>query len=315
MDSETTTTIVTSTTTTTTEKPTTAINTTTTKDVTTTTTVRESPTTTITAPLPTTTTTTQARTSPSVTPSTASSPSVTSITSTPITTSTTPTQNNYPDSKVYEMEFPVTEISEEQRLEHDSRSILTYPQIYQLGPTRNDLNLDRCDDVAANWNCSSGQSQHSVCIRQCSTDYHSEAIKCKCKHQVCQWEQKGKSCTRTTLFNQDSVRADVPLSKPFQFSHSPSQGLQTGAQTVFGENFLRNDDEEHRIVQPQVLNFTPGGPRAQRGMSAGTPGNAEFDQNSFPQFLRDINLSNMGQMIFNVNYFNSYASTTSPKTV
>ena len=169
-------------------------------------------------------------------------------------------------------------------------------------------------------------NQHSVCIRQCSTEYDSESIKCKCKHHLCRWEQKGKPCTWSRrVQGPGSVgwsAADVPSSQ--ETSHeSQSQTEQilinsiidsVKGQSVFGENFSSNFDADQGNVQPEVMNFTPGGVRAQRIMSAGSgiPGNNEFarnlDEDSLTQLLRDIKLSNTGHMVFNVNYFNNYAS-------
>jgi len=183
--------------------------------------------------------------------------------------------------------------------------------------------MNRCDNVPADWNCSSGMNQHSVCIKQCPTDYHSESIKCKCKHNMCRWEPKGKPCTwARRVQGPGPVKLDRPFS---QETPQGQQGLQSHTeqslmnsiidsvkgQSVFGESFSSNFDIEQRSMQPEVINYTPVGPRAQRGMSTG-PSDTEFgqnlDENSLTQLLRDIKLSNTGHMVFNVNYFNNYAS-------
>lgn len=184
-------------------------------------------------------------------------------------------------------------------------------------------NLERCENISTDWNCSSGINQHSVCIKQCSEDFHSESIKCKCKHNLCRWEQKGKPCTwARRVEGPGPVRWDRPSS---QETPKGQQGSQTyteqslmnsiidsvHGQSVFGENFSSNFDIEPRIMQPEVINYTPGGPRAQRGMP-NDQGDTQFsqnpDENSLTQLLRDIKLSNTGHMVFNVNYFNNYAS-------
>ena len=166
-------------------------------------------------------------------------------------------------------------------------------------------------------------NQHSVCIKQCPTDYHSESMKCKCKHNLCQWERKGKPCTWARR-----VQGPGPVEWDRSSSQETIQGQQGSqshaeqslmnsiidsvkGQSVFGDYFSSNFDIEQRSMQPGVINYTPGGPRAQRGMSTGL-GDAEFgqnpDENSLTQLLRDIKLSNTGHMVFNVNYFNNYAS-------
>ena len=198
-------------------------------------------------------------------------------------------------------------------------------------------NEKRCDDISKDWNCSSGVNQHSICIRQCPADFHSESIKCKCKHQYCRWEQKGKPCTwaRRLSGDQGSLGWDRPANS-VQSGQTESSGFPETAprteqrlmnsiidsvkgQSVFGDNFDSNFDIEQRNMQPEILNYTPGGPRAPRGMPGGARvgdsgpiESTEFGQNQddFTQLLRDIKLSNTGHMVFNVNYFNNYASNS-----
>ena len=360
MDAATTTTLITTTTSTTAEPSTT-----------TTTTTTAAPTTT------TTSTTTTTKTEP---PTTTTSTTTSSAPTT--TTTTTTTSTGYYDShhRVYEK-------SERQEVpQHASRAFPSDPQTYDPSPTRNHFQTNcidcqgspdadprpdrstfpnkkvkikkRCDNIQADWNCSSGINQHSICIRQCPSDFHSESIKCKCKHHQCRWEQKGKPCTWTrrleTLDNQGSAGWDGQASSSGQVGSPeltgypqtapeivPQTAPQAGSQTeqhlmnsiidsvkgnsVFGENFSSNFDLAQRSMQPEVLNFTPGF-RALRGNPSqptgnrltgsrptgnGPIGNGELGQtpDDITQLLRDIKLHNTGHMVFNVNYFNNYAST------
>ena len=134
---------------------------------------------------------------------------------------------------------------------------------------------------------------------------------------MCRWEQKGKPCTwAQRVQGPGPVKLDGPTAQGQQ-GLQPEQSLMNSikdsvkGQSVFGESFSSNFDIEQRSMQPEVINYTPGGPRAQRGMSTG-PSDTEFgqnlDENSLTQLLRDIKLSNTGHMVFNVNYFNNYSS-------
>ena len=148
-------------------------------------------------------------------------------------------------------------------------------------------NLKRCENVSTDWNCSSGINQHSVCIRQCQQDFHSESIKCKCKHHICRWEKKGKPCTLTGGLDQGTTRWNQKVVS------------QTG-------QFQQNK-------QPEIINFSQIGSRIPESISVGSR-NFQFgensDENPFVQMFRDLKLSNTGPMVFNVNYnFNNYPSS------
>jgi len=179
-------------------------------------------------------------------------------------------------------------------------------------------NPERCENISTDWNCSAGINQHSVCIKQCAEDFHSESIKCKCKHNLCRWEQKGKPCTWARRGQgPNPVGWDRPSPQDTTQGSQPNteQSLMNSiidsvkGQSVFGESFSNNFEIEQRNLRPDIINYSPGGPRAQRGMSVESGNSGQNpDENSLTQLLRDIKLSNTGHMVFNVNYFNNYAS-------
>ena len=168
----------------------------------------------------------------------------------------------------------------------DSRLLFVEPEIYQSDPARNDFNLktifrdkknlniiqiiERCENIPADWNCSSGPKHHSVCIRQCQADVQAEAIKCKCKNNQCRWERKGKPCDQ---FRLAGSQEDIDI----------GTGSETG-----------NESEQY-FIRRENGNILSG-----QGISELT------DDNAFSQLFRDIQLSNSGQMVLNINYYNNY---------
>ena len=164
--------------------------------------------------------------------------------------------------------------------------------------------FERCENISSGWSCSSGNNRHSVCIRQCQKNAHSESIKCKCKNHSCRWEQKGKSCT--SYLNQGLGGWNNLSSQTGQFLMNPIIG-----QSVSGDSFLNNSDNNQQNKKPEIINFNQTGGRIPEKLS-GTR-SIEFgrspDESSFAQLFRDLKLSNTGHMVFNVNYnFNNYPS-------
>ena len=130
--------------------------------------------------------------------------------------------------------------------------------------------LERCESIPADWNCSSGPKHHSVCIRQCQADMQAEAIKCKCKNDLCRWERKGKPCNQFQLTGSQ------------EYAH-----VGTGSET--------GNESEQLFIRRENGDFLNG-----QGISELT------DENALSQLFRDIQLSNSGQMVFNINYYNNY---------
>ena len=105
-------------------------------------------------------------------------------------------------------------------------------------------------------------------IRQCQADMQAEAIKCKCKNDLCRWERKGKPCNQSQLVgSQDHI--------------------QTGSET--------GNESEQFFIRRENGNLLNG-----EGISELT------DENALSQLFRDIQLSNSGQMVFNINYYSNY---------
>ena len=134
--------------------------------------------------------------------------------------------------------------------------------------------IERCENIPADWNCSSGPKHHSVCIRQCQADVQAEAIKCKCKNNQCRWERKGKPCDQ---FRLTGSQEDIDI----------GTGSETG-------NESGNESEQY-FIRRENGNLLSG-----QGISELT------DDNAFSQLFRDIQLSNSGQMVFNINYYNNF---------
>ena len=130
--------------------------------------------------------------------------------------------------------------------------------------------IERCEIIPADWNCSSGSKHHSVCIRQCQADVQAEAIKCKCKNNQCRWERKGKPCDQ---FRLAGSQEDIDI----------GTGSETGIES------------EQYFIRRENGNLLNG-----QGVSELT------DDSAFGQLFRDIQLSNSGQMVFNINYYSNY---------
>ena len=124
--------------------------------------------------------------------------------------------------------------------------------------------IESCENIPADWKCSSGSTNHSICMRQCPAGNQVETIKCKCKNDQCRWERKGKPC------NQFSVAG-------------LEDNVHTG--TLSEQLHIRRENEPFLNEQGSLTELT--------------------DENGLVlnQLFRDINLSNSGHMIFNVNYY------------
>ena len=225
-----------------------------------------------------------------------------STTTTPLSTTTAP-----PATKIEQLPMQASAIKIDEFLENK----------IDLSTDLKPKEFEKCENILVGWSCSSGTNQHSVCIRQCQNNAHSESIKCKCKHNSCRWEQKGKSCTRH--LNQGTGGWNNPLSKqtnqenmnPLFFSDQRLMDPNIGT-SVSGDNFLNNSDNNQQNKKPEIINLNQIGGRIPERLSVGTR-NIEFDrtpdESSFAQLFRDLKLSNTGQMVFNVNYnFNNYPS-------
>ena len=101
-----------------------------------------------------------------------------------------------------------------------------------------------------------------------------EAIKCKCKNDLCQWERKGKPCDQFRLTGSQ------------EYTHTVT-GSETGSET--------GSDSEQFSIRRENGNLLNG-----QEISELT------DENALSQLFRDIQLSNSGQMVFNINYYNNY---------
>ena len=134
--------------------------------------------------------------------------------------------------------------------------------------------MKSCGNISTDWSCSSGTKHHSVCIRKCEADFQAEAIKCKCRNDLCHWERKGRPC------NQPSIGL-------------LETGSETGSETgnVSGEFLLRRENGQFSNSQK---------------LSADA-----INDNLLSQLFRDINMSN-SKMTLNLNYYNNnyYKETT-----
>ena len=174
----------------------------------------------------------------------------------------------------------------------DSRLLLVGPEIYETSSARIDFHfiftirrsdqikiMKSCENISTDWNCSSGSKHHSVCIRSCQADFQSEAIKCKCKEgQICRWERKGKAC------NQFYGSLDTNAYKLQDARYTrQNTGNTSGQFLIRQENELLSDTVDHWTDLREPIN----------------------DNLLLNQILRDIQFSNSGQMVFNVNYYNN----------
>ena len=223
-------------------------------------------------------------------------------TSAPIET-TSITMSKITDSKVYEMKF-----NESQKLDQASRALPSDPQ--NRTPTRNvfyilgklpegvsyfiggdtlGLNMKnekRCDNISSDWSCSSDYNQHSVCIRTCLGNSQSESIKCKCKHHLCQWVQKGISCTWTTRrSNKGNLEWDDQSSQKMwnDVQLDENQDDTIKSQSSLGENLFGHFSLEQQATE-QVLDKS----KVPSGM---TVGSANFGR-----------IILKGDVVFNMNY-------------
>ena len=107
-------------------------------------------------------------------------------------------------------------------------------------------------------------------MRQCPAGNQVETIKCKCKNDQCRWEQKGKPCNQFSVASsQDNVYT----------------GTLSGTGSESGQLHIRRENSPFLNEQGISTELT--------------------DENGLvlSQLFRDINLSNSGHMIFNVNYY------------
>ena len=172
--------------------------------------------------------------------------------------------------------------------------------------------LKSCDTISADWNCSSGNSQQSVCMRKCSSDPHPETIKCKCKGNLCRWERKGKSCTWVRRLNPDLILASDSSStetygnnnRKIENQETKSEADQLSVDSFYGPSNGQAVSENDLSVEPEMMNYSSSKLLRKTGINVASRLN-ESDQdrekNLFTRFLRDINVS--GHMVLNVyNY-------------
>ena len=170
-----------------------------------------------------------------------------------------------------------------------------------------------CEITSLEWNCSNGNDNHSFCIRLCpndekvneflsgdlgtSTQEHSEAIKCKCKQRFCQWEQKGKPCFSRSSFRDSYYKVESRQTHLQQDQNSFRENLedQMIELTQSNSNIMSN------IIDG--LNLIPENSHSETfNVSVDDENDTNEVESKLDQFLRDINLSNSGSMIFNLNY-------------
>ena len=176
--------------------------------------------------------------------------------------------------------------------------------------------LKSCDTISADWNCSSGNSQQSVCMRKCSSDPHQESIKCKCKGNLCRWERKGKSCTWVRRLNPDLILvSDSSSQETYGNNNQKKENRETKSETEHlsvdssfepsnGQVVLEND----LSVEPEMINYSSSKLLRNQGINVASrlrESDQDQERSLFARFLRDINVS--GHMVLNVNY--NYPST------
>ena len=176
--------------------------------------------------------------------------------------------------------------------------------------------LKSCDTISADWNCSSGNSQQSVCMRKCSSDPHPETIKCKCKGNTCRWERKRKSCSWVRRLNPDLILAsDSSSQETYGNNNQKIENRKTKSETEQlsvdssyepsnGQAVLEND----LSVEPEMTNYSSSKLLRKPGINVASrlsESNQDQERSLFARFLRDINVS--GHMVLNVNY--NYPST------
>ena len=107
-------------------------------------------------------------------------------------------------------------------------------------------------------------------MRQCPAGNQVETIKCKCKNDQCRWEQKGKLCNQFLIAGlEDNVHI----------------GTLSGTGSESEQLSVKRENAPFLNEQGSLTELT--------------------DENGLVlnQLFRDINLSNSGHMIFNVNYY------------
>ena len=142
--------------------------------------------------------------------------------------------------------------------------------------------MKSCGNISTDWSCSSGTKHHSVCIRKCEADFQAEAIKCKCRNDLCHWERKGRPCNQLS----------IPGPLDFDTKGLLETGSETGSETgnVSGEFLLRRENGQFS--------------NSQNAADA-------INDNLLSQLFRDINMSH-SKMTLNLNYYNNnyYKETT-----
>ena len=165
------------------------------------------------------------------------------------------------------------------------------------------------------WNCSNGNDNHSFCIRLCPNDEkineiisgdfgslnheHSEAIKCKCKQRFCQWEQKGKPCFSRSSFRDSYFKVESQQSDLKQGQNNFQENLE--------DQMIELSKSQSNIMSNIVdsLNLTPENSLSETlNVFVDEESDTNEVESRLSQFLRDINinLSNSGSMVFNLNY-------------
>ena len=142
----------------------------------------------------------------------------------------------------------------------------------------------RCGNISSDWSCSSGYNQHSVCFRTCLGNSQSESMKCKCKHRLCQWVQKGISCTWTTgRSNKGNLEWDSQSSQEtlsdVQLDENQYDSIKK--KSILGENVFDHFSQD----QKDTILSKPGVP------SGMTVGSANFGR-----------IILKGDVVFNMNY-------------
>ena len=130
-----------------------------------------------------------------------------------------------------------------------------------------------------------------------SNHEHSEAIKCKCKQRDCQWEQKGKPCFSRSSFRDSYFKVESQQSDLKQGQNNFQENLE--------DQMVELSKSQSNILSNIVdsLNLTPEDSLSETlNVSVDEESDTNEVESRLSQFLRDINLSNSGSMVFNLNY-------------
>ena len=131
-----------------------------------------------------------------------------------------------------------------------------------------------------------------------SNDSPSEAIKCKCRsHQPCQWEQKGKSCFtksnfRNYYFQNQIGRVDSSLEQSGSISVDQ---FEQKVENQLIDSLNSQSSLAENIVQSETITLSAGDLVNNKKIETG---------DELGQLIRDIQVTNTGHMVFNLNYIN-----------